>query len=258
MSLLSNFFPASLSRVASMTATSLGRPARSAFPTALLLLTSVPLLTSAAPNSTPPPDAAGSVAGHAAIVTLPVDGEAGTNVVLLLDESQDQREPDGWVDQIFTLRTDTNGGDDDNVRLDDIVIDWSRARETVTVRRNSKSIISLTLRQDGNIPVAVVPGAKGVRYGYEVRHHDGLGLRLPSVDRGRLTADERLALTDVLRNAILSDDCIGGGPGASSCSISCKGTHEDCSVNCQAGYYACCDHSVLFGTSCGCVEMATM
>lgn len=70
----------------------------------------------------------------------------------------------------------------------------------------------------------------------------------------RLTAAERVALTDVLTNAILGGDGDGGGPGAESCSVNCKFGHDDCSVTCQDGYYACCDHSFWYGTSCGCEE----
>ena len=251
MSFFSNLFPPIRPRVAAATVAS-PSPVRLLVSTAPVLLTvTVALLTSGAANPSPPFDSVGSVVGHAAIVTLPVDGEAGTNIMLLLDESRERREPDGWVDHIFTLRTNAHVGYGNNVRLDDVIVDWSKARKTVTVRRNSESIMSLTLQNDNDMPTTVVPS---VRYGYDIGHHGGLGLRLPSVDRGRLTAAERVALTDVLTNAILGGDCDGGGPGAESCSVNCKFGHDDCSVTCQDGYYACCDHSFWYGTSCGCEE----
>lgn len=45
-------------------------------------------------------------------------------------------------------------------------------------------------------------------------------------------------------------DCISGGFGATSCSITCG--NSSCSVGCQAGYYACCKCGLLSGASCTC------
>lgn len=62
----------------------------------------------------------------------------------------------------------------------------------------------------------------------------------------------QLLLDDV--EALTSTDCINGGKGASSCSVSGGGTvagfggSAGCSVSCSAGYYACCN------ITCTCVK----
>ena len=73
-------------------------------PTATVLLAATVALTSAAADPSLPLESVGSVAGQVAIVTLGVEGEPGTNIMLLIDESSDREEPDGWVDRVFTLR----------------------------------------------------------------------------------------------------------------------------------------------------------
>lgn len=50
-----------------------------------------------------------------------------------------------------------------------------------------------------------------------------------------------------------SAGCDAGGPGSTSCSVSCGGTNHGCSVTCASGYYACCDCGFLV-SSCTCVS----
>lgn len=50
------------------------------------------------------------------------------------------------------------------------------------------------------------------------------------------------------------ETCQSGGPGASSCSISCDGQADDCSVSCRAPGYACCCCKTFDGATCNCAS----
>jgi hypothetical protein len=83
------------------------------------------------------------------------------------------------------------------------------------------------------------------------------GLWLCGTEGGRCSLVER---SGEVRAAYISEEfeleggggphCQGGGPGSTSCSVSCGGSQNfGCSVSCGSGYYSCCQCN---GDGCGC------
>lgn len=162
---------------------------------------------------------------------------------------------DGIVDEAFIYRSDAALPDE---------LDALAESAQVVVRPHS-----IVIRwQKGPSLRLVVPTAEGraplkrrntltVDSGYQLsRLHGGEGAELIATAYNLLQPAQVFDLAKAISPEEDSgNECISGGPGATSCSIAGgvvivgSGGNATCSVTCGAGYHACCK-----GTGCSCVK----
>lgn len=150
---------------------------------------------------------------------------------------------DGIAESLFVLQRES---------LLPIEEDYSRAQ--VVFRRNALEVrppspaagYVFTL---SGVELDTAPGVERVE-GYGLSRSRGRYPLAASVDRGatplsRVTARFEQEHKDGSGSGGSGGDCQAGGPGSTSCSVTCPSSGSDCSTSCLAGYHACCRCSAL-------------
>ncbi len=189
-------------------------------------------LSSGLTSNRPAPAPEGDVRGNVVVLSVDLDGGRETSVLLLVDERNGDRRPDGKVDRVFRLQT--KGGSVNPVALmvDDVEVSWTRERATAVTGNELRVLLSPNSAELNG------PGARTAVQGFGLAHSTGWDLALPKQITPSALIVLRARIAKIFGNCDGTHECTGGGQGATQCSYTCGG--EQCSVTCGTGSYACC------------------
>ena len=174
----------------------------------------------------------GAVTGNAVVLSVDLDGGRETSVLLLVDERNGNRKPDGKVDRVFRLQAKGGRVDPIALRLDEVEVSWTRGLATaVTGNAVRITLTSQSAELNG-------PGAGTSVHGFGLAHSTQWDLALPEQITPSALIKLRARIAKIFGNCEGAHECNGGGPGSSQCGYTCGG--ESCSVTCSGTNYACC------------------
>lgn len=179
----------------------------------------------------------GSAVGDIVLVSAPVEGGTGSDVLLFLDEAGADDAPDARADRVFRLQV--AGPTQLQRRMVGVSVEWDD--QAVTVDGGLRGEFRLTTSSSNSsnpLPSTVV--------GFGLSQAVGWDVTLPVAAP---TASDYLGLAAL---ATMDARCDSGGEGADSCGNDCGS--RSCWVSCRAGYYACCNCSGLGTPKCKCVK----
>lgn len=196
----------------------------------------VGLLTTLSSGSTSTQPAAapeGAVTGNVVVLSVDLDGGRETSVLLLVDERNGDRQPDGKVDRVFRLQAKGGSVNPVGLGVDDVEVSWTRERATAVAGNELKvTLTSQSAELNG-------PGARTSVHGFGLVHSTGWDLALPKQITPSALIELRVRIAKIFGNCDGTHECTGGGQGSTECGYTCGG--ESCSVTCSGGSnYACC------------------
>lgn len=198
----------------------------------------VPLFTSGAEGDCNGGFLPGNASGDVVVVSVPVQDDSGTDVVLFLDEAGTDGVPDALADRVFRLQS--SGVSDLRRRLTDVRVEWDE--DAVSVHSALEEALRLTTSATAGsgLPSEVV--------GFGLSQTVGWNVLLPVATP---TAAEYASL--VVSATSANARCDSGGRGSEACGNDCG--DRGCWVQCAPGYYACCNCSGWGSPKCNCVRM---
>lgn len=188
------------------------------------------------------------------------------SVVIGVDENGD-----GFADQLFWFFAEQAPAL--NVRAETAVVEF-RGDELVVIAGDTGNVLSFTVGKAHVTQQGIGTGSFAGYSGYGLNHVLG-----PSVSRIRMPAEAphragRVSGLDDSGGTCSDETCIdylnpvspdyggaggsaatcdAGGPGANSCSVNSQ-SGDFCSVQCYAGFYACCTRNTMGPSVCHCVK----
>lgn len=186
----------------------------------------------------------GSVNANVVVIGIGAEDGAGSDVLMLVDEAPNDRKPDGEVDRVFRLQTESAAMSQLGLQFTDVEVAWTRSK--VDVMTGGAGVLTLTLTGEGT------SGMGRQLHGFGLGHSTQWGVSLPP---GNLTAIDYRNLRTTFLSLLEECDCRSGGGGATSCSVGgCEAPPTSCSVSCGGGSDPCCGCGALSGRACcGCV-----